>query len=161
MPLSVIDRLQTLRSVLVFGLLLGTLGCVAQKKKTSQGIVGTVLWRSGNLMPSPDAKAANAKGTPVVREILIYELTAGTKAEPAEEAGFYQKINAKLIKKVTSNRSGRFSVSLPKGYYSVFVKEDKGLYANRFDDAMNIQPVHVQKGKWEKIDIIIDYAAVY
>ncbi len=161
MPSSVLYRLQPLFSVLVFGFLLFTSGCAAQKKKGSQGITGSVLWRSGNLMPSPDAKANNAKGTPIVREILIYELTANTKAEPAEEAGFYQKINSKLIKKVTSDASGRFTVSLPEGYYSIFVKEDKGLYANLFDDTMNIHPVHVQKGKWEKMDIIVDYAAVY
>lgn len=154
-------RFQLIGSALVFGLLFFTYGCAAQKKKGGQGITGTVLWRSGNLMPSPDAKAINAKGTPIVREILIYELTANTKAEPAEEAGFYQKINSKLIKKVTSNASGRFAISLPEGYYSIFVKEDKGFYANLFDDAMNIHPVHVQKGKWEKEDIIVDYAAVY
>ncbi|AEI46843.1 hypothetical protein [Runella slithyformis] len=154
-------RFQHLCSVLVFGLLLFTYGCAAQKKKGGQGITGTVLWRSGNFMPSPDAKASNAKGTPIVREILIYELTALSKAEPAEQAGFYQKINTKLIKKVTSNSSGRFTVSLPKGYYSLFVKEDKGLYANLFDDTMNIHPVHIQQGQWKKTDIIVDYAAVY
>lgn len=153
--------LKRLFYVVFMGFLLTTAGCAAQKKKDSQGISGTVLWRSGNLMPSPDVKVAKSKGSPIVREIFIYELTRNTQTEPAEEAGFYQKINAKLIKKVTSNQAGRFKVDLPAGYYSLFVKEDKGFYANLFDDAMNINPVHIQQGKWEKMDIIVDYAAVY
>jgi hypothetical protein len=47
------------------------------------------------------------------------------------------------------------------GYYSVFTKEDKGLYANLFDDAMNINPVQVQRRRWTKIEVVVDYQAVY
>lgn len=161
MPKSAFYPLQQLSCALLFGLFLITSGCAAQKKKGSQGVSGTVLWRSGNLMPSPDAKTSNRKGSPIVREILIYELTDNSRVEPAEESGFYKQINSKFIKKVTSDKEGRFTVSLPAGYYSLFIKEEKGLYANLFDDAMNINPVHIQKGKWEKMDIIVDYAAVY
>ncbi|WP_428665943.1 hypothetical protein [Runella sp.] len=161
MSKSALYSLQPSVCILLFGLFLLTSGCAAQKKKGSQGISGTVLWRSGNLMPSPDAKTSNRKGSPIVREILIYELADNSKVEPAEESGFYRTIHTKLIKKVTSDKEGRFTVSLPAGYYSLFIKEEKGLYANLFDDAMNINPVHIQKGKWEEIDIIIDYAAVY
>jgi hypothetical protein len=110
-------------------------------------------------MPGPGVKPS--KGSPVVREIYIYELTSDKQTEPAEEAGFYQKINSKLVKKVKSDKKGLFSVLLPPGYYSLFVKEEKGLYANLFDDAMNINPVQIRKGKWEKFEFIIDYQAVY
>lgn len=139
-------------------LLLTTLS-FAQKKKITQGINGKVLWKAGNLMPGPGIKPS--KGSPVVREIFIYELTSDKQTEPAEEGGFYRKINSKLVKKVKSDKKGLFSVLLPAGYYSLFAKEEKGFYANIFDDAMNINTVEVRKGKWEKFEFVIDYEAVY
>ena len=131
----------------------------AQKKKVTQGINGKVLWKAGNLMPGPGVKPS--KGSPVVREIYIYELTSDKQTEAAEEGGFYRKINSKLVKKVKSDKKGLFSVLLPPGYYSLFVKEEKGFYANLFDDAMNINPVQIRKGKWDTFEFVIDYAAVY
>lgn len=143
----------------LFGTLLFTTLSFAQKKKVTQGINGRVLWKAGNLMPGPGVKPS--KGSPVVREIYIYELTSGKQTEAAEEAGFYRKINSKLVKKVKSDKKGLFSVLLPPGYYSLFAKEEKGFYANLFDDAMNINPVQIRKGKWDTFELVIDYAAVY
>ncbi len=131
----------------------------AQKKKVTQGINGKILWKAGNLMPGPGVKPS--KGSPVVREIYIYELTSDKQTEAAEEGGFYRKINSKFVKKVKSDKKGLFSVLLPPGYYSLFVKEEKGFYANLFDDAMNINPVQIRKGKWDTFEFVIDYAAVY
>ena len=131
----------------------------SQKKKVTQGINGKVLWKAGNLMPGPGVKPS--KGSPVVREIYIYELTSDKQTEAAGEAGFYRKINSKLVKKVKSDKKGLFSVLLPPGYYSLFAKEEKGFYANLFDDAMNINPVQIRKGKWDTFEFVIDYAAVY
>lgn len=142
-----------------FGIFFLTTFSFAQKKKVTQGINGKVLWKAGNLMPSPDVKPS--KGSPIVREIFIYELTSNKQTEAVEEGGFYQKINSKLVKKVKSDKKGLFSVLLPPGYYSLFSKEEKGFYANLFDDAMNINPVQVRKGKWGKFEFIIDYQAVY
>jgi hypothetical protein len=112
-------------------------------------------------MPQVGVKPSTPKGSPVVREVYIYQLTNEKQTEPSEEAGFYRKINAKLVKKVKSDKKGMFSVALPAGYYSLFVKEEKGFYANLFDDAMNINTVQVRKGKWEKFEFVIDYEAVY
>ncbi|TAF94132.1 MAG: carboxypeptidase regulatory-like domain-containing protein [Cytophagia bacterium] len=131
-----------------------------QTKKTTQGITGVVLWKAGNFMPAPDAPKRTNKATPVVREVYIYELTTETQTEK-DEAGFYQKINTRFIKKVKTGLSGRFWVRLPVGNYSLFVKEEKGLYANSFDDANNIFPVQVQRKKWSKVSFTVDYQAVY
>ena len=140
--------------------LLATLS-FAQKKKVTQGITGKVIWKAGNFMPQVDAKANLPKGLPVVREIYIYQLTSEKQTVAAEESGFYQKINSKFVKKVNSDKKGFFAVTLPVGYYSLFTKEEKGFYANLFDDAMNINPIQVRKGKWEKVEFMIDYAATY
>jgi hypothetical protein len=133
----------------------------AQKKAPTQGVKGVVLWKAGNFMPSPDTKSPLPKGMPIVREIWIYELTNQNQTEVSEEATFYKKINAKLIKKVKSGKDGRFVVSLPVGQYSVFAKEEKGFYANLFDDAMNLNPLTINKKKWTRIEVVIDYEAVY
>ena len=106
------------------GIFLFTTLSFAQKKKVTQGINGKVLWKAGNLMPGPGVKPS--KGSPVVREIYIYELTYSKQTEAAEEGGFYRKINSKLVKKVKSDKKGLFSVLLPPGYYSLFTKEEKG-----------------------------------
>jgi hypothetical protein len=145
--------------MIFLGIILIYTAAPAQKKKVTQGITGQVLWKAGNLMPGPGVKPS--KGSPAVREIYIYELTSNKQTEAAEETGFYRKINSKLIKKVKSDKKGLFSVSLPAGYYSLFTKEEKGFYANLFDDAMNINPVQIRKGKWDTFDFVIDYAAVY
>ncbi|MEZ4903469.1 MAG: carboxypeptidase regulatory-like domain-containing protein [Spirosomataceae bacterium] len=145
----------------LMGLMLVSAYALAQTPRLKQGVCGKVLWKAGNQMPSPDNKNILAKGSPVVREIYIYELTTEKQTISSEEAGFYKAVQTKLVKKVTTDKKGKFSVRLPDGYYSLFIKEEKGLYANQFDDAMNINPIQISKGKWVKADFIIDYAAVY
>ena len=132
---------------------------VAQKK--TQGVSGQVLWKAGNFMPTIGTKATQPKAVPAVREVLIYALTNDKQVITGEEAGFYQQVNSKLVKKIKTDKKGRFSVTLPEGYYSVFTKEEKGLYANLFDDAMNINPIQVKKHRWTKIELVVDYQAVY
>lgn len=123
-----------------------------------QGICGKILWKAGNMMPSPDRPVS--QGRPVVRELYVYELTNMEIARPKD--GFYQFIPTKLIGKVVSNEQGEFCINLSEGQYSLFVKEDtKGFYANSFDTFGNIYPVTVEKGKVSQITFVIDYKAVY
>lgn len=123
-----------------------------------QGVCGTVIWKEGNLMPSPDRPQPQGKG--VTRYIVVYELTRMDQVE--SEGGFHRNIKTKLIKKVSSDTQGNFCLDLPEGKYSIFVWEDsKGLYANSFDGQNNIFPVTVQKGKVEQITITVDYMAAY
>ncbi len=113
-------------------------------------------------MPSPNAavqQKPNA-GTPVVREIYVYALTNRQKAAEIEP-NFYTEIKTKLVAKIKSDANGHFKVALPVGYYSLFVKEEKGLYANLFDDAMNINAVVVNKREWSKVELLVDYGATY
>ncbi len=131
------------------------------KKVVTQGISGIVLWQSGNLMPSPDAPVVTAsKGSPAQREVYVYQLT-NQKQTDASAAPFFGKITTKLIAKVQTGKDGKFKIKLPVGYYSVFTKEDKGLYANQFDDAMNIFAVQVTQNKWSDITFLIDYQAAF
>lgn len=135
------------------------IACKPSQSKTSfQGICGTVLFKSGNHMPGPDRP--QPKGQPVVREVLIYELTKIDQTEATDD-GFYTKINTRLIKKVKSDKDGKFCVSLPAGSYSVFVQEEKSLYANLSDGQNNIFPVTVEKNRRSTIAFDISYQAVF
>jgi hypothetical protein len=131
----------------------------AQKSSiVQQGICGTIFWKSGNIMPSPDRPAPKAR--PVQRELVVYDLT--NTAETTRENGFYQSIATKFITSVKSDEEGKFCVDLEEGRYSLFIREgDKGLYANSFDGDGNIFPIKVSKDKVSIIVFSIDYQASY
>ncbi|UII24967.1 carboxypeptidase-like regulatory domain-containing protein [Fulvivirga maritima] len=122
-----------------------------------QGIQGTVTWSEGNLMPGPDKKSGTSR--PVEREIYIYEATKRNQAE--HEGTFYKNISTELAAKVKSDAEGNFVISLPAGKYSIFTKEDKGLFANSMDGEGHIQPVEVKPGQVTEVTININYMAVY
>ena len=128
------------------------------EKDIQQGICGSIVWKSGNYMPSPDREMP--KPMPVQRELLVYELT--NISEATLQNGFYTAIVKSKIKSVKSDTEGKFCLDLPEGEYSLFVKEgDKGLYANSFDGKGNIFPVKVSKDKVSIIVFTIDYQAAY
>jgi hypothetical protein len=129
-----------------------------REETINQGICGSIVWKSGNLMPSPDQVPVKPK--PVQRELFVYDLT--NKDQATLQNGFYKAIVTNLIKSVKSDSEGKFCLELPEGRYSLFVKEgDKGLYANQFDGDGNIFPVKVTKDKLSIIVFSIDYQAVY
>jgi len=122
-----------------------------------QGICGKVVWVSGNQMPGPDKKTTLPKG--VVREIFVYEAT--TDQQTTNENGFYKDTHTKLVAKIKSKSNGTFSVKLSPGIYSVFVKEEKGLWANTFDGEGHINPVTVTAKNWTNLLVQINYEAAY
>lgn len=128
------------------------------EKDIQQGICGSIVWKSGNMMPSPDREMPKSKF--VQRELCVYEIT--NISEATLQNGFYTAITKSKIKSVKSDAEGKFCLDLPEGEYSLFVKEgDKGLYANSFDGKGNIFPVKVSKDKVSIIVFTIDYQAVY
>jgi hypothetical protein len=131
---------------------------VIAENEIQQGICGSILWKSGNYMPSPDRETLKAK--PIQRELLVYELT--NISEATLQDGFYTAIVKSKIKSIKSDADGKFCLDLPEGEYSLFVKEgNRGLYANSFDGKGNIFPVKVSKDKVSIIMFTIDYEAVY
>jgi hypothetical protein len=122
-----------------------------------QGITGKVEWLSGNQMPGPGKSPGKPK--PIKREIWIYEpvFVKQTKAEGV----FFSEIPSEPITKVKSGCRGRFRVRLPPGEYSLFIKENSGLFANRFDGQNRINCIVVKPGEFTKIVIRVDYEAAY
>ena len=135
-----------------------TIETSASAETPNQGICGSIVWKSGNLMPSPNREPVKAK--PLQRELFVYELTNSQQATLQD--GFYRAVVTTLIKSVKSDAEGKFCLALPEGKYSLFVKEDnKGLYANQFDGDGNIFPVKVEKGNLSIIVFTVDYQANY
>ena len=141
---------------------LSVAGTRQQAPAVSQGILGTVTVREGNLMPGPNRKKqpkATTQEKVSPREIYVYELT--NLQQVSAKGPFYSNIKSKMVAKVTSGADGLFRVSLPPGKYSVFSKEPEGLFANRLDGEGNIYPVVVAENRLTLIDFIIDYNASY
>ncbi|MBF9255499.1 carboxypeptidase regulatory-like domain-containing protein [Pontibacter sp. 172403-2] len=130
-----------------------------QQAPIEQGITGQVLWVSGNQMPSPDAPQSSGKRG-IQRTVYVYELTNSSQATTTDGV-FHTNIQTKLVTQVTTDAEGNFAVSLPPGKYSLFTKEENGLYANLFDGEMNIFPVEVQKGQVTNVEFVINYKASY
>lgn len=123
-----------------------------------QGIKGQVLWVSGNQLPGPDANRSAHAG--IKRELYIYELTSMSQVSQNPD-GFFENIKTKLVTTITTYSDGSFKLKLPPGDYSVFVKEENGLFANRFDKNNTINPVAVKERQYAWLPITVDYQAAY
>lgn len=139
--------------ILLMGLLAPEPSALCQR----QGIRGKVFWLSGNQMPGPDREMAPNLG--IKREIQVYEIT--TLQDVEQQGAFFSNIKTRLVATGESREDGSFKVKLQPGKYSVFVKEDKGLYANLFTSNGEINPVTVSSRKYTWISITVDYEAVY
>jgi len=130
-----------------------------QQMNIQQGIQGKVLWEAGNQMPSPDAPQSGGRRG-VERTVYIYELTNSSQATTADGV-FHTNIQTKLVTQVKTDADGNFAIKLKPGRYSLFTKEEKGLYANLFDGEMNIFPVEVKEGEVTSVEFLINYNAFY
>lgn len=122
-----------------------------------QGVSGQVFWIYGDQMPRPEKRSNPMQG--VVREIDVYELT--TLADVDQHNGFFKKIYTRFVTSTISKEDGTFKIKLPPGKYSLFVKEENGLYANLFDSDKNISPITVKPKQYSWMTITIDYEATY
>ncbi|MTI24563.1 hypothetical protein E1163_06360 [Fulvivirga kasyanovii] len=78
-----------------------------------------------------------------------------------QEDQLYKEVPSELIKTVETDENGNFTVQLAPGRYSVFTKEEDGLFANVFDGEGNVNPVTVKQGEMTELNIDINYKAVY
>lgn len=146
----------------LFGLYVVTLMISGSCKPDSdmrQGIRGKVLWVEVN----PTAKTVTSEQitkVPVQKEIYIYDLSRITDAG-FNQGVFFEDMTTNLITVVRSDPSGMFEVQLDEGKYSVFVREDVGLYASKIDEEGYILPVEVEKGKITEIEIEVDFFTIY
>jgi len=123
-----------------------------------QGVKGEVFWLSGNQLPAPGKPLADPEQG-IVREILFYEPTHVQDVDQLAD-GLFTAIKTKLIATTKSAHDGSFTIKLPPGEYSVFVKESGGLFANLVDRANTLNPVTVKPKQYAWLTITIDYETV-
>ncbi len=144
--------------IVVFLCELFFLASCATGNKLSQVVDGTVIWLEGDRMPGISKPVRPDR--PLKATIYIYSLT-NVKDADVIAGYFYRNLKTRLIRKVTCNSSGHFTVKLPPGRYSIFIREKNGLFANDLDGEGNVNPVDVIKGKKTELAIRVDYKAVY
>ena len=134
---------------------------MGNKFSQTQGLEGNVYVIAGNQMPSPDRKPAAPKGVRAI--VCIYELTNTDQATRPGQQPYYSAIGTKKIGQVETDAAGHFSLSLPPGRYSVFVKKGKKFYAYGSDIHNNIAPAEVTAGRMTKVECRVegDRPAVY
>lgn len=134
-----------------------------QISTSGQGVKGEITWIEGNQMPkkmdSGAAQTTDLVGIPVRRIVRIYPLL--NLSDVSMENGLIQNLANSPITEVESDENGNYSLQLNPGKYSIFTVEADGLFANIFDDQGNVQPFTVKEGEWIKINIIINYKAVF
>lgn len=143
--------------VLALGLMVlttsGDAGC------SRSGIKGHVYIITGNQMPSPDRPPSAPRG--MQTNLYVYALTNASQVTRVGNTAFYSQINTPLIATVKTDANGAFTVKLPPGSYSLFVKKGDNFYANLFDGDNNIYPVEVVNGQMTEVEFKADYDAVY
>jgi hypothetical protein len=125
------------------------MACSSVKKGNSstvmQGITGFITETRGNQMPMKDAPPRSPGG--ILTTVFVYESTNLTQVSRIGTSPVYTAVNTKLVASVDTDSSGAFTVALPAGSYSLFVKQGKQLYANLFDTNNNIALFTVEEGK--------------
>ncbi len=133
----------------------------AVMKNGDQGVNGQIYWLEGNQMPviSEEGDEVRRQKEKVQRTLIICPLV--NLGDATMENGLFKSLAAEPIKEIESDKDGAFSIQLEPGAYSIFTKEEDGLFANRFDTDGNIQPVYIKNGEWVELEILIDYKAAY
>jgi|694.fasta_scaffold03279_13 hypothetical protein len=154
-----------MKAVLAFFFIisLAFLGCAgsqtARQSAIEQGISGYILQEKGNRMPSPDKPASTPQGLKTM--VFIHSVTEVTQLTKLATPGLYQSVNTPAVASATTDSTGYFSVSLPPGTYSIFVKYGEGFYANWFNEKNQVSPVEVLEQKVTKVKLIVSAGASY
>ena len=126
-----------------------------------QGLTGVVIEVRGNQMPMKNAPKASSGSNGIQTTVFVYEPTNISQVSRIETSPVYTAIRTKLVASVETDSTGRFTVALPPGSYSVFVKQGKGYFANLFDTNNNIALFTVEEGKLTEVKLTINNKASY
>jgi len=152
---------------ILFLFCLTILACSSAKKANSstmppaisQGFTGRITELRGNQMPMKGAEPSVPKG--IATTILIYEPTNISQVRRMGTGATYTAIATKLVASVDTDSTGNFSIALPVGSYSVFIKQGSQFYANLFDSNNNIALFTVEEGKLTAVNLSVSSGASF
>ena len=130
-----------------------------EKYDITEGIYGKVIERYGDWMPIIDGYNDHGE-RPIECEIYVYEYTR-TRDFDQQYIGNYpiSAMPKPLVGTATSDRKGRYQISLPPGEYSVFLLDNDGkLHADYGDEHGGLCPVKVEAGKVSELNLMLNHA---
>jgi hypothetical protein len=137
-------------------------GCGSSKQAIAtdrnQGLQGTVYGVMGNQMPMKGAIQSGGKGVAVT--VLIFAITNQSQTSESSNTGYYSTVNTQELARVKTNKEGYFKIALPIGKYSLFIKTDKGFYANLRDQFNNLAAFEVVAGEYTNVKLTLQNGAV-
>jgi len=146
--------IQVIRFILLFCLVPALLGFCIPK----QGIKGYVLVEKKATMPLKGM--AKQKGRPLSTVVYIYEATNVNQL--VDQEGNYAKgVNARLLKQVRSDHTGKFKIRLAPGKYTIVLGYQDGIYIPYFSGDNGVAFVEVLKGQFQEIDLSIIASSTY
>lgn len=147
----------------LFLILLTILACSSVKKTNSsvmpQGFTGRITEVAGNQMPMKGGPPVVPKG--IATTVLIYEPTHISQVSRMGTSATYTAISTKLVASVDTDSTGNFTIALPVGDYSVFIKQGDRFYANLFDTNNNIALFSVEEGKLTQVNLTVSSEASF
>ena len=141
------------------GIVLSCSTTKSNQNPKGQGIEGFVYEQIGNQMPSPDKPSS--PGKPLQTHVFVYQLTHISQVQQQSFNPIFTYVGTKLIDSALTDGTGHFSISLPSGRYSLFVRRNNALFANIYDIENNICPVEVTANKWSEIKISVTDKAAF
>lgn len=147
----------------LFPALFAITACSSTRKLSSsmitQGITGIITEQTGNQMPMKGAPRPNPKG--ILTTVFVYEPTNLKQVKQDGTSPVYTEISTKMIASAQTDSTGHFTIALPAGSYSVFVKLGSAFYANMFDASNNIALFAVEEGKLTTVNLKVSNNATY
>jgi hypothetical protein len=137
--------------------------CFSTKKlsitSASQGIKGYVFENQGNRMPMKGIEQKISKGFACT--VLVFEPTSINETTPHNISNLYEIIHTKQVASVDTDSSGYFSVDLPVGEYSLFIRLGNKYYSNLFNQFNQIGLFEVLPDKYTEAKLIMNRGATY
>jgi hypothetical protein len=124
-----------------------------------QGISGYVIENRGNHMPMKGIEQKISKGFACT--ILIFEPTSLNETTPHNISNLYEIIHTKQVGLVDTDSSGHFTVDLPVGKYSLFIRLGNKFYSNLFNQFNQIGLFEVLPNKYTEANLIMNRGATY
>jgi hypothetical protein len=103
---------------------------------------------------------AKQKGRPISTVVYIYEATNVNQLVD-QDGNFAKGVNARLLKKVRSDNTGKFKLRLVPGKYSIVLGYQNGIYIPYFSGDTGVAFVEVLKGQFQEIDLSIIASSTY
>jgi len=117
-----------------------------------QGLLGHVSIETNVTMPLKGM--SKQKGLPISTMVYVYE-AANLDQLIAQEGNYAKGIQAKIVKQIRSDKTGKFKLRLAPGKYTIVLGYLEGIYIPFFSGNTGVAFVEVSRHQFQEIDLRI------